>query len=134
MRVYVASKFENGSEVRKAQQTLREDGHTITHDWTEENAEGFHGTALELYLRECARKDYDGVLACDAFVLLHYERGAGMFTELGLAIAWRRLVVVIDGKNPDKVHNIFFHLPDVVHVPSLEEARWVLKAKEAVDK
>jgi hypothetical protein len=123
MKIYCASKFENTKSVREAYAALQADGHTITHDWTGENADGLHGQALELYLRSCAEKDVRGVSHGQGFLLLHHERVSGALTELGIAIALKKFIVVIDGKHPDKPSNIFFHLPDVHHAQSLEQAR-----------
>jgi uncharacterized protein (DUF2249 family) len=136
MQVYVASKFENSKEVQEAHKAFIEEGWKITHDWTVENADGMTGPALEYYLRECAKKDYEGVLRCDAFVLIHYEKGAGMFTELGIALASGKTVVIIDGHNPTKISNIFFHLPGICHVNTLKQAVEVLRitAKNVADR
>jgi hypothetical protein len=127
MRIYVASKFENTKAVREAYAALQKDGHTITHDWTGENADGLHGEELELYLRGCAEKDVNGVTDGQGFLLLNHERVAGANTELGIAIAHKKFIVVIDGKHPDKPSNIFFHLPSVHHAKDIEQARTFFK-------
>lgn len=130
MRIYVASKFENTRAVRAAHAALRDDGHIISHDWTEENAESLAGQALEVFLQGCAEKDVEGVLSADAFLLLNHELMAGGFTEFGMAIAAEKFIVVLDGKHPDKPRNIFFHLAHVHHAKDLEEARKMLLAHE----
>jgi hypothetical protein len=130
VRVYCGTKFENTKAVHEVYLALREDGHTITHDWTEENAEGLHGKFLEAYLEGCAEKDVDGVLSCDAFVLLNYAGMAGGFTEFGMALAAGKFIVVLDGKHPEKPKNIFYHLHSVHHAKDLEDARKMLLAHE----
>lgn len=122
MNGYVASKFENKEEVRRVQKLLREAGHSITHDWTVEDATGLTGEVLEAYLRRCAEKDLAGVENCDFLFLLNYLHCAGSYTEFGMALALRRLVVVVDGRDPTKSRNIFFHLPNVYHFTSVEAA------------
>lgn len=107
-RIYVAAKFEEGARVREVHQRLRNLGFEITHDWTQENAEGKTGEALETYLRECAIKDYVGVLDCDLILVLNHDRLFGGCTELGLALAWGRTAYVVE---PQIRTNIFFHLP-----------------------
>jgi len=130
VRIYVGTKFENTKAVHEAYLALRDDGHTITHDWTVENAEGLRGQALEVYLQGCAERDVDGVLSANAFLLLNHVGMAGGFTELGIAIAAEKFIVVIDGKHPDKPKNIFYHLPHVHHARDLEDARKMLLAHE----
>lgn len=123
MRIYVASKFENTKAVREAYKVLQKDGHIITHDWTGETADGLSGDALALYLRSCAEKDVEGVANGQGFLLLHHANVSGALTEMGIAIALKRFIVVIDGRHPDKPSNIFFHLPTVHHVRDIEQAR-----------
>lgn len=130
MLVYVASKFENTKVVKSAYAALRESGHTITHDWTEESAEGLTGEALHVYLEECAKKDMEGVQKCDALLLINHPNGCGMYTELGIALALDKFIVVIDGKNPP--HNIFFNLNQVVHAHSLETAVKILNVHAGI--
>ena len=128
MRIYVASKFENTRAVRDVYEVLKEDGHVITHDWTGENADGLTGDAKEAYLQGCADKDVEGVLSADAFVLLNHVNMAGGFTELGMALAAGKFIVVLDGRHPQKPMNIFYHLPHVHHAKSVYDARQMLKA------
>lgn len=130
MKVYVASKFENAKEVREAHAALKADGHEITHDWTWEDASEYHGDELIRYLQECAEKDRYGVESADAILLINYARCAGAFTELGLAIAYQKFIVVIDAHHPEKARNIFFYLPKVVHADDLAHARVIFRLKE----
>ena len=127
MVIYVASKFENSKVVKEAQKILSQDGHTISHDWTVEDATGKSGDALERYMRVCARKDLKGVEVADALLLFNHAGGCGMFTEFGIALALRKVIVVIDAFVQGKPKNIFFHLPEVHHVVSLREARILFK-------
>jgi hypothetical protein len=135
VKIYVASKFENSKAVREAHRALEEDGHEITHDWTNENADGLEGEAKEEYLKKCASKDVVGVLSGQGILVLNHERMAGGFTEFGIAIGSHWLgrymcIVVIDGHHEEKPRNIFFHLPFIWHVRNLKEARMVFKQYE----
>lgn len=136
MRVYVASKFENQEQVRKVHRLLTESGHIITHDWTWESVEGKKGEERERYLKDCATKDYNGVDTCDVFFLINYLHCAGAYTEFGIALRAQKCIVVVDGHHPEKSRNIFFHLPDVHHFTSVEEAvafvnEWALKHRKS---
>jgi hypothetical protein len=128
MLVYVASKFENGKVVREAFAALQADGHTISHDWTVESAEGMSGEALHAYLQGCAEKDLEGVERADALLLINHANGCGMYTELGIALASNKFIVVIDGKKPP--HNIFFNLAHVHHAKDLDDAIKILAAHQ----
>jgi hypothetical protein len=130
MRIYVASKFQNTKAVKEAYEALKADGHVITHDWTNESAEGMTGQALEDYLVLCAKKDLRGVQDGDALLLLNHQLMAGGFTEFGMAVAYGKYIVVIDGHHPDKPRNIFFHLPNIVHAKDLTDARKILLAHD----
>jgi hypothetical protein len=132
MDIYVASKFENKKAVREAYLALMADGHSITHDWTGEDAEGLEGEALETYMRGCAEKDVKGVEGGQGFLMLNHARIAGGNTEFGIAIATKKFIVVIDGHHPDKPRNIFFYLPMVHHARDLAEARILFNAQQMV--
>jgi nucleoside 2-deoxyribosyltransferase len=120
--VYVASKFENTTAVREAHDKLIELGHRVTHDWTYEDASKLTGEEREKYMRLCAHKDLDGVKNCDVLLLINYPKCAGAFTELGIAIALHKHIVVVDAYKEGLPHNIFFHLPWVVIAADLEGA------------
>ena len=122
MRGYVASKYENKEEVRKAQRLLEESGHVITHDWTWEDDAGKKGEELRVYRSNCASKDYNGVASGDFIFLINFLHCAGAYTEFGIALACNKLIVVVDGHHPEKTHNIFFYLPGVNHFDTIEEA------------
>lgn len=110
MNIYVAGKFEETDAVRNIQATLRQAGHTITHDWTGENPENRTGKELADFLKECARKDLVGVINADVLVLLNHDRAFGAMTEFGIALANRIPVLILRSEIRD---NIFYNLgPD----------------------
>lgn len=121
MKIYVAGKFEEGARVREVHQMLKDMGHEITHDWTREDASGYQGAEREAYFRRCAEKDFEGVKDCDLILVLNHDRLFGGATEMGLALAWGRVVYVVEPAIRD---NIFYHLgPDLISTfPTLEEA------------
>jgi hypothetical protein len=126
MRVYVASKFENKEEVRRVMEMLKDKGHRISYDWTDEDGAGKTGNDLAIYLRRCALEDRHGVLNAEALLLINYPNGCGMFSELGMALALNwitpnavRILVVDRDRGPD---NIFFYLKEVEHYATVEDA------------
>lgn len=135
MRLYVASKFENSGEVKKAIAALEKDGHIVTHDWTNEDATGKTGKELEDYLRFCADMDADGVVVGQGLLLLdHSPAPRGGYTELGIALCKKLLglrmcIVVVgtkyDGPFPQNIFTLLVH-----RVDTLEEAREIFKEEE----
>lgn len=116
MRFYVASKFERKADVQRTIDALRRLGHTIIGDWTTHDAEREVGAARERMLTAFAKEDRYAVEHCDVFLLLHDERCRGGFTELGIALANRRRIIVIGGASsfPEK-GPIFYADPAVEH-------------------
>jgi hypothetical protein len=78
MKIYVASKYEEKERVREVQEQLRQAGHTITYDWTNN----------EQITTQQAENDFWGVVEAEALVLiaekdLHY---CGALVEFGIAL------------------------------------------------
>lgn len=133
MKVYVASKFENMEAVRAAHKVLRDRGHRITHDWTNECADGLEGTELHRYLRDCAAHDVSGVMNADAVVLLFHEGMRGAWIEFGIGLGLGLHLVTV-GAKPGHFDMpgscIFLELPYVKNVATVEEAAAYLDAKD----
>lgn len=108
MRFYVASKFENADAVKVVYDKLKKRGHTITHDWTAEDATN----KTQGYKTKCAINDYIGVRSADAIIVLNHPKMFGGAAELGMAIAFGVPAYVVD---MDVRENIFFHLPGGVY-------------------
>ena len=132
MKVYVASKFENQAAVKQTMELLRRAGHTITHDWTREDASGIYDpNERDAYLAKCAAADVDGVLDADAMILLHRPEMRGAYIELGVAITHGVRVYVVDGLNDEWTRiPIFYRLPEVRHMASAEDAVALLTAED----
>lgn len=110
-KVYVATAFVNLQEAREVMTSLREMGYQITHDWTNESAEGLVGAEREAYLTRCAKEDVEGVRRADLVFLILHERAKGALTEFGLALAWE-IPCIVAKKN--EVNDIFTHLDEGV--------------------
>ena len=111
MKIYVAAKWEIRELVLLLYDKLRSAGHAITHDWTGEEKKTLH---------EHADDDLRGVLSCDALVILPHERGKGLYTELGAALATRKRVFVLC-KGESRDWNIFLQHKSCKYVVSVEE-------------
>jgi hypothetical protein len=124
MNVYVAGRFTKKSLVREAQAALREAGHTITFDWTNEDTTGLKSENRLQYLAAAAYRDQIGVESADAILVMHDDTGRGLFVEFGLALSDKsKLIVVVGGmrgKHPEGC--VFYYLPRVRHFCTLEGA------------
>lgn len=118
MRFYVAGKFEEKEAVRAVQRGLIERKHQITHDWTGEDSSGLEGDKLEAYFRECAERDYEGVMDANAIVLLNHDRAFGAMVEFGIALSMGIDIHVIGPKVRDC---IFFHMDGIQFYETAEE-------------
>jgi hypothetical protein len=81
MDIYIASALKNADMVRQVRDALVAKGHKITYDWT------VHGLVEDTsLLQEIANKEFQGVIQCDALVVL-WPAGFGTHIELGIALA-----------------------------------------------
>jgi nucleoside 2-deoxyribosyltransferase len=109
MKVYVATKFENGPRARQVMDALEAQGFEITYDWTPELGE----------TREQAVADVDGVRTADVLVVLMEENYdyQGTLIEIGIALGAERPVLIV-GDAYD--HAVFFKHPLVRRVTAAE--------------
>jgi hypothetical protein len=121
MRIYIASSFLNKENVRIARDLCVSAGHTITFDWTSEDAGERTGLELANYLSNAALKDYNGARTADVLIVLHDDRGRGMATEFGIALGLGIPVFIVGAYDPTgHMRNIFYHL-HVNHCASIVE-------------
>jgi nucleoside 2-deoxyribosyltransferase len=107
MKIYVAAKFEERTKVQRVYEKLRSRGHTITHDWTNEDAEAFKN--VPGYAAKCAQNDFDGVKNADAVLLFNHDRLFGGASEMGIALATDVPVYVVGREIRE---NIFFNMSE----------------------
>lgn len=131
MKIFVSGQITDLNNVRLVQNRLREQGHTITHDWTrsETGDKMLNGDAAKLAdIEETSRRarlDIQGVLDADAYVICtdNSKSGKGMYVELGAALALNVMnmtpkVYLLGDLNHMSV--FYFH-PSVVRLNYLEE-------------
>ncbi len=118
MRVYVSTSFANKEEAKEVMEQFRSLGFTISHDWTEEKTEGESGESLKDFLQRCAVLDFQGVQNCDLFFLINDTRAKGAFTELGMAIAYEKAIIITRHSTVD---NIFSRLVDVMKFETIQD-------------
>jgi hypothetical protein len=114
MRVYVAGKFEERSSIRTLMDALKEQGCSITVDWTVHEY-----TDIE-YPVEYAIEDVNGVAKCDTYIGLFLNENSykGALVELGVALGLKKRIMII-GHAIDSC--IFANHPRVEHYDSVSE-------------
>ncbi len=126
MRIYVASQHNNREATRAAQTKFVAAGHTITHDWTACELSQHPEQERNQRLTEFAEADLKGVRDCDACVVLAHPGMSATLSEMGMAIALRKIVIVVDCEKDGCPFNVFYYLPSVQHVFSVDDAVFAL--------
>lgn len=98
MNIYTATKWERRREMNVINHTIRELGHTITHDWTvwEEENPSKDRTAQR---HSAAMLDYAGVHASDLVIFWDHPEANGARWEAGMAIGMGKPVWIVEYKN-----------------------------------
>ena len=119
MKVYVSAAYKEAHNAKIAIEAVKASEHFITYDWTNEAIGDKTVEETAEYIRQCAAHCKAGVTDCDAILILANKNGRGMFSELGMALALDKLIVVV---KPCVGDNIFFFLPECHKVDSLPDA------------
>lgn len=126
MKIYIASKWSDDGikQAREAMAALEIDGHSITHNWCDEDPGDRQGDELALYLWQCAVADLRGVEAADAVVAFPHDYGKGLYSEIGVALT-RGIPVILVSPKAERMRCIFEVL--CTRVETFEHARTLLK-------
>ena len=127
MNFYIASRLENAARVRELAEVLKSWGWQQTYDWTS------HGMVLgeKDDLQRVAAEELAGVIRAQIVIVL-LPGGRGTHTELGLALGYRKKIVLysedpasFDPASRDTCS--FYWLPEVerVQCPWEELPRWL---------
>jgi hypothetical protein len=124
LRVYLAAWFERADEMNAFARLLRQDGIDVVSRWIE----GEHKVLAAGDRERFALEDVEDVRTCDVLMVYapagdEHKGSGGRHTELGMAYAWRKELVIVGPRT-----NIFHWLPDVLHLDDLTEARAALRA------
>ena len=129
MRVYVAGRF--GDAQRLSDLALRletEYGCIITHNWMTYETVAL-ASDRSARSAECAEKDFNGVMSADlVFMVMDDLKYAyrGTFTELGMALAANKQVIMVTNKDCACEQNVFWHMPSIIKRASIDEGIQVL--------
>jgi hypothetical protein len=116
MKVYLAAPWAARASMPAIAARLADAGHVITEPWWT-----YPNTADPAVLRRGATRNVAGVTAADALLLVNSQRRgretSGKAVETGIAVGQRKPVLLVG-----KPSNIFHYLPDVVVVPTVDDA------------
>ena len=122
MKIYVAGKFENKTEVLDIYKTLEKMGHTISYNWTaHKNLKPYVDN--QKAASEYAQNEFNGILDSDVFIFLSNQDGHTLFMEFGAALASLKLtgtplIFAVGESNADSQ---WFFNPLVKRVDSVDE-------------
>lgn len=118
-KVYIAAPWVKKPMAAQAKEMFERAGFTVTSNWITEHPEAKLG--LECDRAELTRQalaDLDDLEQADAFVILNLDKSEGKATELGAAYYWRKPIILVG----ERTVNLFYHLPSVVQVDTVQEA------------
>jgi len=122
MKFYVAARFDLREEVKRIHKLLKEHGHEITYDWTNEEKIKPYDKNQELASRYSI-KSVRGVRDSDVFILISDAAGTDMYGEIVAAIISNSIdkkpQIYVIGNYLDK-SKFFFH-PSVNRRRTIEE-------------
>lgn len=99
-------------------------GHTITERWWSRTQflaygdPGYHKPGNWNNLEDQAIDDYLGVVQADALVVINSEISEGKATEMGIAIALFKPIILVG----QRTRNVFHYMPSVYPVKTLKAA------------
>jgi len=117
LKVYPASN--SRSVTHQAVGALKEAGHEVTHDWSVGPKRTYSDDDAAM-----AVVDINGIVHAQVLLLLWQPGLRAANTELGIAIALHRRIILVGCGDIDE--NIFYRLPVVVRVLNMEAALEVL--------
>lgn len=130
MKVYVASSNKNREATSAAIALLTRAGHEVPYDWTPNSVVGVSDRAKrDEMLARFAVEDIEGVRAADAVLVLSHPLMNATLVEFGVGVALNKRLIVVGAEEPGIRYCIFFRLPSVVHVDTIETAITLLQEK-----
>jgi nucleoside 2-deoxyribosyltransferase len=132
MKIYLAGKWSDKKENKDKMNLLIDDGHTITHDWTNNEITTRNHEELQKY----AILDINGVMNADVLIAVMDDPEyayRGTFTEIGAALGNNKPVIIISKcLNEMDIHhyastNCFYHHSLIKYVSCFENVFELLK-------
>jgi hypothetical protein len=123
--VYVAGHLAKWQRARALMEALREAGHRVTFDWTQQAERREHGERLsDSAAADLAQECVYGVRDAEQCIWLTHPDSIGAFLEAGMAIGTGTpLWIVLDWEPPNDQFEFWARLPLVEILHSEDEAR-----------
>ena len=129
VKVYIGARFSMALACRELEHELKEKGHQVVSAWHMADNESSDDPTLNA---QRAMRDYVDLMSADAFVQLLGDPRAptrgGQHVELGLAIAWNKVVVVVGQPG-----HVFHHLETICRVDSTTKVDEALRDWNILD-
>ena len=120
IRVYLAAPWLHKADALVAQEQFEAAGFEVVSHWIQYHGDGANDAELQAQ----AVEDYAEIVAkTDAFVILNLALSEGKAFEFGVAYRQKLPCVVVGSRE----RNIFYHLPGVLQVETVEEAITTLR-------
>src|SRR5688572_142606 len=103
---YVAGPWADRENVRKITAKLQDAGYNITSRWLEVEDVPEDDPRREEYLKQQAIHDLEDLIRADALFYVNSMKSEGKATELGVALATMKPIIVVG----DRSNNIFLNL------------------------
>lgn len=128
MVFYTAGPMADRPFVKEVAEKLRDAYYDVNSRWLDVPEETPEGMTQDEYMHQQAVHDLEDLLAADALIYVNTgHKSEGKATELGVAMATAKPIVVVGGKE----NNIFLHL-GFPNFPTIEEAiQWIKTEEEA---
>ncbi len=115
MKFYISSRTKKANQTKEIIQKLKSLGHSITFNWTKQaNLKPYNKNLEQSAI--FSKRVISAIKNCNSFILLTDQAGAGMHTELGVAIAEKKKIFII-GKHSNT--NVFFFHPNIKRLNSI---------------
>lgn len=114
MKIYIASPHDFKEHCWRLAYSLQSKGHEIVSSWLDQDFIGYKSD-----MSEEANRDIDDILKADYVVVLNFPKSSsrgGYHTELGIALALRKPVILVGEKS-----NVFHHLVKERNIVEHEE-------------
>lgn len=115
--VYLAGPWQEQAALVEMGGKLQAAGYTVTSRWLDAGDVADDDPERETLLKQQAVNDIEDLLTSDAMIYVNSARSEGKATELGMAIATLKPIILIGARE----HNIFLHL-NMPAFPTIEEA------------
>lgn len=122
INVYLAAPWKHRDQAREAKKAFEEAGFTVTANWIDgQESWDYDALGREEYenrVQKQAIEDVENIIDSDIFVILNLDFSDGKATELGFAYGLQLPVILVG----DRTRNIFYHLPGIIKVDTIEAA------------